>query len=113
LLATNGRPLELGPASSDPSSASKRRARFAGAIVASIWLAIGAAASGQTYGGSAYDGSAATVALCRQYAAAQQGMPADLMFRDCMAERHCRPSAGATGYECEVPGPMTWHGGGY
>src|SRR5262249_48117335 len=50
--------------------------------------------------------------ICRQYAAAQTGMPVDLMFSQCMSERHCRVS-GAAGYQCEVPGPMTWHGGGY
>ena len=82
------------------------------AIVAgSIWLVAGIAARGQTRAGAAYDG--AIEALCRGYAAAQQGMPADLMFSQCMSERHCRVSAEAPGYRCEPPGPMTWHGGGY
>jgi len=46
--------------------------------------------------------------ICRQYANAteQTGMPADLMFQQCMAERHCRISSGSVGYHCEPPGPM-------
>jgi hypothetical protein len=40
-------------------------------------------------------------------------MPADLMFNQCMSERHCRVSSGTSAYHCELPGPMTWHGGGY
>ena len=51
--------------------------------------------------------------ICRQYADAQTGMPADLMFNQCMSERHCRLSSGSSAYRCELPGPMTWHGGGY
>jgi hypothetical protein len=51
--------------------------------------------------------------ICRQYAAAQTGMPADLMFKQCMSERHCRVASGSSAYQCEMPGPMTWHGGGY
>jgi hypothetical protein len=89
------------------------RTRRDGAIAAAIWLALAAAASGQTDTDAAYDGAAATEALCRQYAAAQTGMPADLMFSQCMAERHCRPFPRAPGYRCELPGPMSWHGGGY
>jgi hypothetical protein len=34
--------------------------------------------------------------ICRQYAATQTGMPADLMFNQCMFERHCRVSPGTT-----------------
>ena len=46
--------------------------------------------------------------ICRQYATAtaQTGMPADLMFQQCMAERHCRIPSGSAGYQCEPPGPM-------
>jgi hypothetical protein len=51
--------------------------------------------------------------ICRQYASAQTGMPTELMFNQCMSERRCRPSSGSSGYQCELPGPMTWHGGGY
>jgi hypothetical protein len=51
--------------------------------------------------------------ICRQYAAAVTGMPRDLMFNQCMSERHCWVSSGSTGYQCEAPQPMSWHGGGY
>jgi hypothetical protein len=46
--------------------------------------------------------------ICRQYATAtaQTGMPADLMFQQCMAERHCRIRSGSADYQCEPPGPM-------
>jgi hypothetical protein len=46
--------------------------------------------------------------ICRQYATAtaQTGMPADLMFQQCMAERHCRIRSGSADYQCELPGPM-------
>jgi hypothetical protein len=87
-------------------------ARRAGAAAALIWL-VADAANGQTGPGVADDPAVVTEAICRQYAAAQVGMPADLMFRQCMSERHCRPSGGSAGYVCEVPGPMSWHGGGY
>jgi hypothetical protein len=76
-------------------------------------LVTGAAANGQTNPDLAYDRAATIEAICRQYAAAQTGMPPDLMFSQCMSERHCRPSSGPPGYQCEAPGPMTWHGGGY
>jgi hypothetical protein len=82
------------------------------AAAALIWLIAGAAC-GQTGPGVAYDRAAAIEAICRQYAAAQKGMPVDLMFDQCMSERHCWMSAGSPGYQCELPGPMTWHGGGY
>lgn len=83
----------------------------AGAVAASIWLVAGIAARGQTQAGAGYD--SVIEAICRGYAAAQRGMPADLAFNQCMSERHCRASAEAPGYRCEPPGPMTWHGGGY
>ena len=60
-----------------------------------------------------YNYAASVEEICRQYAAAQTGMPVDLMFNQCMSERHCRVSPGSAGYQCEMPGPMTWHGGGY
>jgi hypothetical protein len=60
-----------------------------------------------------YDYSGLIEQICRQYAGAQIGMPADLMFNQCMSERHCRVSFGSSAYHCELPGPMTWHGGGY
>jgi hypothetical protein len=58
-----------------------------------------------------YDYSGLVQQICRQYADAQIGMPADLMFNQRM--RHCRVSSGSSAYHCELPGPMTWHGGGY
>src|SRR5207302_10225090 len=60
-----------------------------------------------------YDYAALMQQTCRQYADAQIGMPADLMFNQCMSERHCRVPSGSSAYQCESPGPMTWHGGGY
>jgi hypothetical protein len=68
-------------------------------------------ADGQT--GSTLSYTDMTLELCRQYAAAVSGMPANLAFDQCMTERHCRVSAGSTLYQCETPGPMSWHGGGY
>jgi len=61
----------------------------------------------------AYDYTALVQQICEQYAAAVTGMPRDLMFKQCMSERHCWTPSGYTGYQCELPGPMTWHGGGY
>jgi hypothetical protein len=78
-----------------------------------IWSLAGAAASGQTRPDVAYDRAAMIEAICRQYATLQTGMPTDLMFNQCMSERHCRVSPGSPGYQCEVPGPLEWHGGGY
>ena len=76
-----------------------------------ILLLAGTAVSGQTEPEIA--DPAAIETLCRQYAAAQVGMPADLAFNQCMLARHCRVSTGSRQYRCELPGPMTWHGGGY
>jgi hypothetical protein len=77
-----------------------------------VFLCTGPAAFAQRPSQS--DGYAASIEqICRQYAAAQTGMPADLMFKQCMFERHCRVSAGSAGYQCERPGPLEWHGGGY
>ena len=70
-----------------------------------IGLMVGAAA--------AEDRAAVIGAICRRYAEAVSGMPADLMFRQCMSERHCWVSPGWRNYQCEAPGPLTWHGGGY
>jgi hypothetical protein len=39
-------------------------------------------------------------------------MPAATMFTQCMSERHCRIPLGSAGYQYEMPGPMSWHGGG-
>jgi len=77
-----------------------------------IFLCTGVAALAQRPS-QPYDYAALVQQICRQYAAAQTGMPADLMFNQCMFERHCRVSPGSSGYQCELPAPMTWHGGGY
>jgi hypothetical protein len=85
----------------------------AGAAAALIWFAAGSAASAQTAATAAYDRAAMIEAICRQYAEVQTGMPPGQMFGQCMSERHCWRAAGASDYQCEAPGPMTWHGGGY
>jgi len=108
----------MGPIEIMRGSTPCRDTPFSGSIqtvvaAALVWLAASAAASAQTGAGDAYGRAAAIEAICRQYAAAQTGMPADLMFRQCMSERHCRVSSGAPGYQCEAPEPMSWHGGGY
>jgi hypothetical protein len=81
-------------------------------LTAIIFLCASAAALAQTPSQSS-DYAALMQGICRQYADAQVGMPADLMFNQCMSERHCRVSSGSSTYRCELPGPMTWHGGGY
>jgi len=40
--------------------------------------------------------------LCRQYADAQVGMPVDLMFNQCMSERHCRLPSGSSTYPMRI-----------
>jgi hypothetical protein len=91
--------------------------RTAGALLGSrftaiIFLCTSAAAFAQRP--SQPDDYAALIQqICRQYADTQIGMPADLMFNQCMSERHCRVASGSSAYQCEMPGPMTWHGGGY
>jgi hypothetical protein len=86
-------------------------ARAAGTL-AMIFLCASAAALAQRPS-QPNDYTASMQQICRQYAAAQTGMPADLMFNQCMSERHCRVSSGSSAYQCALPGPMTWHGGGY
>ena len=82
------------------------------AATALIWLVACAAVSEQTGPGVAFDRAAKMEAICRQYAAALTGMPTNLMFNRCMLERDCRVSPGSPGYQCELPGPVTWHDGG-
>jgi len=101
----------LAISSIENSVSAKSCAWYANAAAALIWLAAGAA-NRQTGPGVAYDRAALIQAICRQYASAQSGMPADLMFNQCMFERHCWVSPGSSGYQCKLPGPMTWHGGG-
>jgi hypothetical protein len=47
----------------------------------------GTAASAQIGPGVAYDRTALTQAICRQYAAGQRGMPYDTMCAQCMYAR--------------------------
>jgi hypothetical protein len=79
----------------------------AGITAALIGLAVGAA-SGETGRDATSDYTTMIEAICRQYATAiaQSGIPANLMFNQCMTERHCQVSAGSPRYYCEMPGPM-------
>jgi hypothetical protein len=79
----------------------------AGITAGLLGLAIGAA-SAETGRDAASDYTTVIETICRQYATAvaRSGMPADLMFNQCMMERHCRVSAGSPRYHCEMPGPM-------
>lgn len=83
------------------------------AAAALVWSLADATVSGQTGPSIAYDRAAVIVAICRQYATTQRGMPVDLMFDQCMSERHCRVSPDPPGFHCEPPGVLQWHGGGY
>jgi hypothetical protein len=69
------------------------------------------AANGQT--GSMASYTAMIVELCQQYASEVVGFPANAAFNQCMLQRHCWRAPNSSGYQCEEPGPMTWHGGGY
>jgi len=89
-----------------------RSASLVAVLIVTVFLCTGAAALAQRPS-QPYDYAASVQQICRQYAAEQTGMPADLMFNQCMFERHCRVSPGSAGYQCELPGPLTWHGGGY
>jgi hypothetical protein len=76
-----------------------------------LWLASGAVAAAQT--GSVAAFTATVEAVCRGYAAAQTGTPFNAAIGRCMAERHCQPSPGASGYRCPLPAPVAGHGGGF
>ena len=76
----------------------------------------GTAASPQISPGAGYDGAAVTEVICRQYAAAQRGMPYDIMYAQCMYARGYRvpgfsPSPNSPGYQGELPGPAAHNGG--
>ena len=80
-----------------------------------LWLLAATAARGQTNPG-ANDRAAVVQAVCRQYAAAQTGMPVDTMYAQCMYARGYRvpgfsPSPNSPGYQGELPGPATHNGG--
>src|SRR5689334_18864305 len=95
-------------------SAFRRTGLFSHLTAAALfWLVSGGPASGQTGLGGADRYTASIAEICRQYATAVKGMPGDMMFNQCMSERHCHTSAGTAGYRCEMPGPLQWHGGGY
>ncbi len=94
-----------------PSPTAARTSLWRAGAALLIWWAATAAGNAQTGSEASYTDM--MLALCRQYAAAQAGMPRDVMFQQCMAQRHCWVSAGAAAYQCEAPGPMSWHGGGY
>jgi hypothetical protein len=90
-------------------SAAQNCAWFASAAAALICLVAGTAAEEQTGPSVADDRAAVIVSICRQYAAALTDMTADLMFKQCMSERHCRPVPSPPGYWCEPPPPL-WGG---
>jgi hypothetical protein len=84
--------------------------------VALLWFIAGTAASAQTGPNVGYDHAALTQAICRQYAAAQRGMPYDTMYAQCMYARGFRvpgfsPSPNSPGYQGEFPGPALHDGG--
>jgi len=87
-------------------SAAAKCAWLASAVGALICVVAGTAVQGQTGPSVADDRAALVESICRQYAAALSDMPADLMFKECMSERHCRPIPSSPGYWCEPPQPM-------
>jgi hypothetical protein len=97
------------PALARAHSAAGNYVRFASAAAALICLAAGTAIHGQTGPSVDYTRAVVTESICRQYAAALTDMPADLMFKQCMAERHCQPVPSPPGYWCEPPQPL-WGG---
>jgi len=70
-----------------------------------IWLVTCSTAGAQTGTGDADNYTAVIEGICREYAAAQTAMPTELMFKQCMSERHAghHRAIGAN-----RPGP--WHG---
>lgn len=87
-------------------SAAATCAWFARAMAALTCVVTGTAVQGQIGPGVADDSVAVIESICRQYAAALTDMPTDLMFKQCMFERHCRPVPSPPGYWCEPPQPM-------
>ena len=79
-----------------------------------LLMSIAAPAQGQN---RSYDYAAVVRGICRQYAAAQTGLPYDTMYAQCMFARGIRvpgftPSPDSPGYQGELPGAAT-HNGGY
>jgi hypothetical protein len=88
---------------------------FSVIIAATISASIGVTAFAQ---GSTQPGDYAAVVqqICRQYAAAQHGLPYNTMFAQCMYARGYRvpgfsPSPNSPGYQGELPGPAAHNGG--
>jgi hypothetical protein len=83
-------------------------------VIATLALLItSTAANGQTVAGASSSYTAMIVEICQQYATEVVGFPANAAFSQCMLQRHCWRASSSSGYQCEEPGPMTWHGGGY
>jgi hypothetical protein len=82
-------------------------------MLAALALAAAGIAAADAQSESAFQYTQTVEAVCRSYAGAQVGQPPELAFSQCMMSRHCQEAPGASGYECEPPGPLQWHGGGY
>ena len=82
-------------------------------LAGSLWLLTNVAANPQTTFGAAYNYTAMIEEICQQYAKAPSQLPSSQMFGLCMSERRCHLISGSSHYQCEAPGPYTWHGGGY
>jgi hypothetical protein len=95
-----------GPPATLGSTAAEKGAWFASAAAALIYLVAGTVAPRQIGYSVADDRAVVIESICRQYAAALTDMPADLMFKQCMYERHCWPVPSPPGYWCEPPQPM-------
>ena len=78
-----------------------------GAIAGLVWFVGYSTAGGQPSPGDAY--SQMIEAVCRGYAAAVTGLPPDLSFAQCMAQRDCFALAGSSVYQCnpQVTTPPT------
>src|SRR5215471_2836072 len=92
------------------------RASWRASNAALLLLVSGAAGNGQTSPGGAYDRTAEVQAICSQYAAAQQALPYDTMYAQCLYARGYRvpgfsPSPNSPGYQGELPGPAAHNGG--
>jgi hypothetical protein len=83
-------------------------------LAAIISMFIGASALAQQSNRDVY--LAVVQQICRQYAAAQHGLPYDIMYAQCMYARGYRvpgfsPSPASPGYQGELPGPAAHNGG--
>jgi hypothetical protein len=96
------RPLRVGALGR--TGVAVNRARIAAAL---LGLAVGSA-NGEPSRAAVSDYTTMIETICRQYAAAvaRSGIPANLLFNQCMTQRHCQVSPGSPRYQCEMPGPM-------